>query len=373
MSVQAMRAAFRFFVATVGIGLLCVGGLVMVVYRYPDRPHHGPAHAVSVTIDKGSNLQQIAQRLATAGVVDSATRFRLYASWRGLAHRVKAGRYDLRQDMTPREVLSRLIEGVAEPEVIVTIPEGKHMLEVADLLARAGVGTHAEIMRLMRDAAFVRSLGVQAPTVEGYLFPDTYRLRPNTPKLALRSMTARFREVMTGLQREYPQRVEALRRELGFGEPEIVTMASIVEKETGRESERPLVASAYLNRLRLPTFQPKLLEADPTIVYGCIATEKPSDACQRFRDRIRTAQLRDRDNLYNTYVHPGLPPGPIANPGRASLQAVLQPADTTFLYFVSRNDGTHQFSTTLLEHRAAVQKYQRGGSGSANGPSQATP
>lgn len=373
MTVQAMRSAFRVFAATLAVAVLCVGVLFVGVFRYPDRSHKGPAKSVTVTIEKGATLQQIARRLAEAGVVGSATRFRLYASWRGLAHRMKAGRYDLRQDMTPRAVLARLIAGVAEPEVIVTVPEGKHMLEVADLLARSGVGTRNEIVRLMRDAAFVRSVGVQASTIEGYLFPDTYRLRPNAPKPALRNMAARFREVMTGLRREYPQRVEALRRELGFGEPEIVTMASIVEKETGRDSERPLVASAYLNRLRLPTFQPKLLEADPTIVYGCLAIETPSEACQRFRDRIRTAQLRDKDNPYNTYVHPGLPPGPIANPGRASLQAVLQPADTAFLYFVSRNDGTHQFSSTLGEHRAAVQKYQRGGNGAATSPSSTVP
>jgi UPF0755 protein len=161
-----------------------------------------------------------------------------------------------------------------------------------------------------------------------------------------------------------------LEDQLGWGDHEIVVLASIVEKETGARHERPLIAGVFLNRLRFPSFSPKLLQTDPTIVYGCVVPTDKSAACQKFEGRIRTIHLRDKDNPYSTYAHEGLPPGPISNPGRDALEAVLSPKKSRFLYFVARNDGTHQFSKSVAEHEKAVDLYQRKGAvgdGSAAG------
>jgi len=356
-----MRAAMAVFVSTV----LLFGGVaaaaLLMVYRYPDAPKeaHGTAQDVDIVIPRGALFPQVLDTLSANGVVASPLAFRVYATWRGLTTKVRAGQYRMRTDMTPRQVLDRLVRGTREPEVVVTIPEGKNILEVAVLLARAGVADETDLAARARDPAFVRELGVDAPTLEGYLFPDTYRFRTRrSPEEPLRTLRRRHETVLKRVKAEHPEGLEALQR-LGWGDHHIITLASIVEKETGAAQERPLVASVYLNRLRRPGMS-RLLEADPTIVYGCTVPLRRSTACQTFTDRIRRIHLRDRDNPYNTYVRPGLPPGPIANPGRAALEAVLDPAETDYLFFVSRNDGTHQFSTNLAAHEAAVDRYQRG-------------
>jgi len=249
-------------------------------------------------------------------------------------------------------------------EAAVTIPEGKNLLQVADLLAAAGICPAEESVKLMRDPGFAHSLGVPVAnlTVEGYLYPDTYRFRPATPAAkVLTAMVHHGQEALVQLKKAHPDGVAMLKRLYGFEDREIVLMASLVEKETAQTKERPRIAGVFLNRLRLPTFVPHLLQTDPTIVYGCTVPLHKSAACQKFEGRIRRAQLDDKDNPYNTYTHEGLPPGPISNPGQAALEAVLQPDDTPYLYFVSKNDGTHYFSKTVAEHEAAVNKYQRGG------------
>jgi UPF0755 protein len=166
--------------------------------------------------------------------------------------------------------------------------------------------------------------------------------------------------VYYALVARHREAIAKLRKKLRWGHHEIVTMASIVEKETGQPHERPLIAGVFLNRLTFGSFYPKLLQTDPTIIYGCTVPEWRSPACRKFKGRIRRIQLTDEQNPYNTYTHSGLPPGPIANPGRASLEAVLAPKKSRFLYFVSKNDGTHHFSRTEEEHERAVDKYQRG-------------
>jgi UPF0755 protein len=198
--------------------------------------------------------------------------------------------------------------------------------------------------------------------VEGYLFPDTYRFATSAPPAEIvRRMVERHRKVFAGLRRRYRTEAQALERELEWSDHEIVTLASIVEKETAAKHERPLIAGVFLNRLKFSSFKPKLLQTDPTIVYGCTVPEKKSAACEKFEGRIRTIHLRDQDNPYSTYAHEGLPPGPISNPGKAALEAVFAPKKSRFLYFVSRNDGTHQFSKTVAEHERYVDEFQRKG------------
>jgi len=250
--------------------------------------------------------------------------------------------------------------------VAVTVPEGKNVLEVIDILDAAGVAPKAELLAQAMDPAFARSLELPSPTLEGYLFPDTYHLRPHMPaQRALVALVRRHRQVFDELRAANPSGMAMLRNKLGFDDARVVTLASIVEKETGQPEERPRIAQVFINRLSKPNYRPKLLQTDPTIVYGCTVAPvflgKASPACTQWDGRIRRIQLDDQANLYNTYTHEGLPPGPIANPGRAALAAVMRPDGSPYLYFVSKNDTTHQFSTTLAEHEAAVVKYQRGG------------
>jgi UPF0755 protein len=346
---------------TVGSFLGVVGYFTWQALRYPDRP--GPAlgpGSSKIVIAKGMSLADIARTLGERDLVRHPEWFRFYANERGVAAKIRAGAYTLSAHMTPRQILDVLLSGAREPEVPVTIPEGKNMLDVARLLEEAGICKASEAERLMRDTNYALSLGVTGGTLEGYLYPDTYRFPPGVPCTRVLPVLVRHAQRVLGeLKAQYFEGLRILNRQYHFGDREIIIMASLVEKETARAEERPRIAGVFLNRLRLPTFKPHRLETDPTIIYGCTVPSQRSAACQDFSGRIRRIHLDDADNPYNTYTHEGLPPGPICNPGRAALAGVLNPDSTPYLYFVSRNDGTHQFSVTLEEHQAAVNKYQR--------------
>jgi peptidoglycan lytic transglycosylase G len=362
MSVQDMKKAALIVTTTVVLFLAVVGGLALVALRYPEHAVGAGAspREARIIVDKGMTLGEIARRLADKGIIDHPSWFRFYANERGLAQKIRAGQYSFSSAMSPRQLLDKLVEGVPVEEVAVTLPEGKNLLQVAELLEAAGVCAAEETARLMRDPALAHSLGVPNSSLEGYLYPDTYRFRPGTaPAKVLAQLVKHGQEVFTELKKQHADGAATLKKLYGFGDREIVLMASLVEKETARTEERPRIAGVFLNRLRLPTFVPHLLQTDPTIVYGCTVPLKKSAACAHFEGRIRRIHLEDKDNLYNTYTHEGLPPGPISNPGRAALEAVLQPDETPYLYFVSKNDGTHYFSKTRAEHEAAVDKYQR--------------
>ncbi len=367
MSVADQKKAAKVVALTVLLFLAVAGGLAWRAVTYPDARPGGPAHEAKVTVGKGMTLGVLAKRLAAEGLIEHPSWFRFYANERGLAQKIRAGQYTLSSSMSPHELLDRLVEGVPVKEATVTIPEGKNMLQVAGLLDAAGVCGESDAVQLMRDPAFARSLGVPNPTLEGYLYPDTYRFAAGTPAAkVLTEMVRHGQQVLAALDKQHPEGVAMLKKQYGFGDREVVLMASLVEKETAQPAERPRIAGVFLNRLRLPTFVPHRLETDPTIVYGCTVPEKRSAACKKFEGRIRKMHLTDADNPYNTYTHEGLPPGPISNPGRAALEAVLRPDATPYLYFVSKNDGTHHFSKTRAEHEAAVNKYQRSKSGAGD-------
>ena len=344
--------------------------------EYPTRPGRGDATAIALEIPRGASFPTVLSQLVAAGVVpeDESLYFKLFVLHRGAASKVTAGEHSFRGDMTPEEILAELVRAQRADELRVTIPEGRNILEVADILAGAGFAAgfgRDEVLAAMRDKALLAELKIDGPSVEGYLFPDTYKFPTRaTPAQVLRRMVEQHRKVYAGVARAHREATEELEKTLGWGDREIVIMASLVEKETAAKHERPLIAGVFLNRLRFMTFQPKRLETDPTIIYGCTALVEKSPACQQFTDRIRRIHLRDTENPYNTYTHEGLPPGPITNPGKAALEAVLAPKKSRFLYFVSRNDRTHQFSRTIAEHEAAVEKYMRQGAvgdGSAAG------
>jgi UPF0755 protein len=360
MSLGDMWRAVKIVVGTMLAAALALGLFVWDMVRYPDHAVGGGLHQVQVSVEKGTSLREIARRLSDQEVIEHPSWFRFYAGQRGAAQKIKTGHYTFTSQMSPREILERLEKGTPVEQVLVTLPEGKNLLEVAEILDRAGVAPRAELERLARDPHFVEAQGISGPTLEGYLFPDTYYWKPATPAAqVLEKLVTKTKDELRKLKAQHPDGVAALRKSYAFGDREILIMASLVEKETARPEERPRIAGLFLNRLRLKTFIPHLLQTDPTIVYGCTVPLHKSAACKKFQGRIRRGQLDDPDNPYNTYTHDGLPPGPISNPGRAAILAVLKPDDTPYLYFVSKNDGTHYFSRTRAEHEAAVDKYQR--------------
>jgi len=357
-----MKRALVVFLITSAIGLIALIAAARHAWRYGDTPGGIASGKVTVEIPNGASAFEVASRLKDAGLIGNPTVFRLYSGQRGVAGRFKAGRYEIAAPATPKQILDTLVKGAADELVTVIVPPGKNLLEVAEILAAAGVAGKAELAAKASDPAFAAELGLPGNTLEGYLFPDTYRLRPrSTPARALIPLVRRHRQVWGELRAAHAKAALELKKTLGFDDHNIVVLASIVEKETGRPEERPRIAQVFMNRLLMPTFRPKLLQTDPTIIYGCTIATPRSAACQKWDGRIHRIHLDDRDNVYNTYTHEGLPPGPISNPGRAALEAVFAPDHTPFLYFVAKNDGTHQFSRTVAEHNAAVVKYQRGG------------
>lgn len=283
---------------------------------------------------------RVASELEDIHLIQNAKLFSWYARIRGEAHKMKVGEYALRRNMTPSEVLSVITSGksIARP---FTVTEGLNIYEIADLYQAQGFGTRDEFLKLCLDKEFIKSmLGEERDSLEGYLFPETYQLTKFTKaKELIRAMVFRFHEVY--------KNIEAQNKIKGLTKHQIVTLASIVEKETGAPEERPRISSVFHNRL-----QKKMrLQTDPTIIYGLADLEKKTVY------KITKADIL-RPTRYNTYVIKGLPPGPIGNPGKEALLAAVQPEATDFLYFVSQNDGTHVFSHSYDSHNKAVRKFQ---------------
>ncbi|MFH0899774.1 MAG: endolytic transglycosylase MltG [Pseudomonadota bacterium] len=362
MSRRSFRIALLIVLATVLVVTAAGAIAYLEISRYPHGRAHGKGREVVVEIGRGMSFPEVVAVLSQANLIGRPAWFRLYAIHRGMASKVRAGRYVLRDDLSPAEVLDALVKGAKEEEIRITVPEGKHIIEVAASLAEAGLAPARELEELCRDVEWLREQGIDGTTADGYLFPDTYlfRLR-SSARTILSAMIRRHRVVYDELGRAHSKSLGRLQKKLGWGDREIVIMASIVEKETGVPEERRLVASVFYNRLILPSFGSRLLETDPTIRYGCTVPLAKSPACQRWdpAGRLFRAQLDDKANPYNTYRHAKLPPGPIANPGRAALEAAMDPASTEYLYFVAKDERSHVFSETYAEHQRWVDKYQR--------------
>jgi UPF0755 protein len=283
-----------------------------------------------VFVHDGQPFAAIARELEAAGVVRSRWTLRLWARWSGGDRQVHSGDYRFDGPLTAVEVLDRFrVPGNGLHRV--TIPEGSTLREVAELFAAAGFAAGDQFLCVAQDPGVLAALDLPASGAEGYLFPDTYSFAWSTsPADILLAMVQRFREQAAAL--------EARRRTAALSEPDMVTLASIIEKETGVAHERSLVAAVFRNRLRVGM----RLQADPTAIYGRAGRGAPS-----------AADL-DVDSPYNTYLHQGLPPGPICNPGDAALAAAIAPAAVDYLYFVARGDGTHAFARTLAEHNQNV-------------------
>jgi peptidoglycan lytic transglycosylase G len=345
---------------------ICVvaGVLLTRALAYPGDRHDGAGSDVELEVRSGMSFPAVAAMLAQRGVIDKPSWFRLYAMWEGDTTNIKTGKYVLKDNLTPRQVLAVLVAGIKEVVTKAKLPEGKNMLEFFALLEAAKVAKASELEALARDKEFLGRHGITNDTVEGYLFPDTYEFRVNEkPAVVLQRLITRHQEVWNELVAKHPRDAAKVKDKLGWTDRDLLVLASIVEKEAVDPAERPRIAQVFINRLVSPSFQPKRLETDPTIRYGCMVPVQKSAACQQWdkRDRLHRAQLDDKDNRYNTYQHDGLPPGPIANPGKGSIEAVLSPDGSDYFFFVAKDSRNHAFAKTLDEHKRNVEKYMKGG------------
>lgn len=321
-------------IGVLGTGLVAAGAALAWRALHTAAPL--PAAGAIVFIPPGVSFRAVAARLHSAGVIRHPLLLTAWARLHGLDRSVHSGEYRFAEPVTPIAALDAL-QSRADDTRSVTIPEGLTAEQVTVLLEEQGYGGRDVFHCAMDDIRLLQEFALPATGIEGYLFPDTYAFAATTePVDIVRIMLARFRQQSTELA--------ARRAAAGLSEADMVTLASVIEKETGHADERKLISGVFRNRLRLGM----PLQSDPTILYGRGDPRGP----------ITRADLAD-PRSYNTYVHRGLPPGPIANPGRAALEAAIDPAATNALYFVSRNDGSHEFSDTLEAHNRAVQKFQR--------------
>jgi UPF0755 protein len=308
-------------------------------YEFSSLPKR-QSETITFEVKSGETAKDIAQNLKDRGLIRTDWAFilgyRLFYSGQSL----KAGEYTIQLPKSPKNILFILTEGKVKLYPV-TIPEGLTRRETARHLESALSINSTEFLKVASDISLVSDLDPEATNLEGYLFPETYSFskNPNANRVGS-AMVAQFRQVFN---ETWTKRAE----EIGLTIREVVTLASLIEKETSRADERGLISGVFHNRLRIGM----KLDCDPTIIY--ILKE---EGC--FKDRLRTKDLK-LDTPYNTYIYGGLPPGPIANPGKGSLEAALYPSEVDYLYFVSKNDGSHHFSRSFREHQNAVNKYQR--------------
>ncbi len=319
--------------------VLAAAGAAVWITRTVSAPYAGFTGEQFVDIPPGESTRGIGRRLVAAGVVRDELTFRLAVRWHARGRSLKAGEYRFSEPATPTAVIDRLARGDVYL-LPLTIPEGLTAEEMARVFEQSGLGPASAFVAAAREPAAIRDIDPDADSLEGYLFPDTYHLPRRTDGEALVDrMVRRFKAV-------FDEDLRARVKASGLTVRQVMSLAALVEKETARGEERPLVAAVYRNRLRIGM----PMQADPTVVYAL-------KRAGRWNGNIRKADLQI-DSPYNTYRYPGLPPGPIASPGKASIEAVLSPAPVDYLYFVSRNDGSHAFATTLAEHNRNVQRWQ---------------
>jgi len=308
-------------ISAVILPLVLLGGVFGLFLFRPVAP---PGERL-VTVAPGQPFNQVATRLEKEGVVDSALGLKLLARLQGAARQVQAGNYEFSSPASPREVLARLVSGDVR-RLRFTVPEGLTLAEIAAKLEAEGFGRARAFLELSGDQGFIRGLDLPGPTLEGYLFPETYTVTAGMPEREL--VEAMVRE----LRRRLSPELVAQATGRGLNVHQLLTLASIIQKEAGNLAEMPLISAVFHNRLKRGI----ALQADPTVIYGV-----------KDFDGNLTRKHLNTPTPYNTYLRRGLPPGPIANPGEDALRAAAEPAPAEYLYFVARGDGTHAFSSTL--------------------------
>lgn len=319
---------------------VCISGALSGYhfYSFAVTPMNSGQEPVLITISPGQGLNATTTLLWKNKLISSQAKFKILAAVTGKEKKIKAGEYQASAAMSPWDILDNLVDGKVYLHKI-TIPEGYNLFQIAHGLDEAGLCMEKEFIQSATDPLRVRKMAISEPaeTFEGYLFPDTYYFPKGVkPDTVIRTMVDRLRSVY---RQEWYERANTL----GFTQHEVLTLASIIEKETGIASERPLISSVFHNRLD----KNMRLETDPTVIYGI----------KDFDGNLTREHLRTK-TPYNTYRRRGLPPGPIASAGLKSIEAALYPADSPYLYFVAKKDSTHQFSTNIKDHINSVRKYQ---------------
>lgn len=287
---------------------------------------------IEVYIPKGSSFSNIASTFKEKGIIKNELIFKITGRILGIEKKARAGYYLITKDMTLIDILRKLLEGKII-EYPITIVEGDSLYEIAEKLAKINPEFETQLFELSSDKNFLKSLNIQAPSLEGYLFPATYSIPKGMDlKEIINMMVKKFWSV-------YDENLMEKTKKMGWTVNEVITLASIIEKEAKLEEERPIISAVYHNRLKLGM----PLQADPTAIYGI----------KRFKDGVKKKDLLNK-TPYNTYLIKGLPPGPIASPGLSAIKATLNPAKVPYLYFVAKGDGSHEFSSTYTRHLTAI-------------------
>ena len=329
-----LKKIFLFSFGTLFVISWILGGIFYYTSTHPLSPKY---HSVSLEITPGMTLNKISTLLEDRELVGNSLSFQLLAYLQEKQGQIQVGEYELSPSMTPIDILEVVTSGKTILHSV-TIPEGYRITEIAALLEKKGLVEADKFILETQEKELIDSLGIVGDSVEGYLFPDTYNFSKNTSE---KKIVQKFLEVYREKVSKHDLKKRA--QSINYSFHQIITLASLIEKETGVDEERKLISSVFHNRLK----KNMLLQTDPTVIY----------AIDNFDGNIRKKDLKI-DSPYNTYMHRGLPPGPIASPGIKSIIAALEPSESDYLYFVSRKDGSHQFSSNLPDHNRAVQKYQ---------------
>ncbi len=332
----------KLLVAFTIISLITIGSVGTYVTSYLNKTYDGDN--MNFVVENGDTFGKINQRLFNQGLISNTRFFHYLAKYKKVMTKFKAGSYTIAKGSTMSDVLNTLVYGQANLTSI-TIPEGKNMYEVAKLLEAAGVTKEKDFLEIIQNREFISQFNISADSLEGYLYPETYRFVPNsTAKLVAKTMLDLFNKKTEQINFSHPF----------LDKHQVIILASMVEKETGAKTERPSIAGVFTNRLK----KRMRLESDPTTIYGIWS---------RYAGNIKKSDLLEV-TPYNTYKIPALPKGPISNPSLEAIQAVLSPENHEFLFFVSRNDGTHVFTKNYGEHVQAVDSFQKN-SGARKGKS----
>jgi len=320
------------------LAVLVISGIwgYKIYYVFKSTPYSSNHRTVIVNIKDNMSTEKIAKRLKRKKLISSALLFKVMTVVEDKSTELKSGEYEIRRNMSPEKIMNMLVKGEVR-RYSFTFPEGTRIENMAAILEKDGFVDKEEFLKIARDRDFIKSLGIDSISAEGYLFPDTYSFTKQTSaRFIIRTMYKKLRKIITP---EY----EAKMKSMGMTLHDTLTLASLIEKETYLDEERPLVSAVFHNRLK----RGMLLQCDPTVIY----------ALKKFSSRLYRKDLK-YDSPYNTYLYPGLPPGPICNPGEKSIKAALNPANVDYMYFVVEKEGRHTFSKTYSEHLNAVKKYR---------------
>jgi len=333
-----LKKIVKWFFTIVLFLVVFAGVASAVAYKMFLTPTGGVKEPVVIEIKKGDTLMKTTSTLEDLGAIKDGRVFIAAAKIIGVERTIRTGEYEITPEMSPKDILFLILKG-SVVEYPVTVPEGYNIYQISEHLESLGFIDGARFLELSRDSGFLAELGIDAPVIEGYLFPDTYNLNRGMDERDIITLMVRRYFAVFNLEKDRSA------AESGLIDYEVLILASIVEKEARAEIERPLISAVFVNRLE----KNMKLDSCATVIYGM---------WDDFDGNLTKAHL-ERKTPYNTYLVSGLPPTPICNPGRAALRAALNPADCDYLYFVSKNDGTHHFSETLSEHNRAVYKYQK--------------